>query len=143
MFPFRYLMSSIVRLMTLNRVGHAVTFMKYLPSVVSLIFLTKSLIWNKITFWLLNLLNFAVNESWWLNLQRVSLKKVTNIFFSIQFFIAYCKDFKSLLLNNQTTFQKSSSVEPFINQEPPVLEPLGWKELKWKSLKWSSSRNSL
>ena len=75
-------MSSIIRLRTLNRVGHAVTFMKYLTSVVSLIFLTKSLIWNKITFWLLNLLNLAVNESWWLmNLQRVSLKKVANIFF--------------------------------------------------------------
>ena len=75
-------MSSIIRLMTLNRVGHAVTFMKYLASLVSLIFLTKSLIWNKITFWLLNLLNLAVNESWWLmNLQRVSLKKLANIFF--------------------------------------------------------------
>ena len=47
--------------MTLNRVklGCAVTFMKYFPSVVSLIFLPKILIWNKITFPASNLLNFA------------------------------------------------------------------------------------
>ena len=47
--------------MTLNRVklGRAVTFMKYLASVVSLIFLAKTLIWNKITFLTSNLLNFA------------------------------------------------------------------------------------
>ena len=47
--------------MTLNRVklGCAVTFMKYLASVVSLIFLAKTLIWNKITFPASNLLNFA------------------------------------------------------------------------------------
>ena len=32
--------------------------MKYLASVVSLIFLPKTLIWNKITFQLSNLLNF-------------------------------------------------------------------------------------
>ena len=53
--------------MTLNRVklGLAVTFMKYLPSVVSLIFLAKILIWNKITFPSSNLLKLAelvVNE---------------------------------------------------------------------------------
>ena len=47
--------------MTLNRVklGRAVTFMKYLASVVSLIFLPKILIWNKITFPTSDLLNFA------------------------------------------------------------------------------------
>ena len=53
--------------MNLNRVklGRAVTFMKYLASVVSLIFLAKTLIWNKITFPASNLLNLAelvVNE---------------------------------------------------------------------------------
>ena len=53
--------------MTLNcvKLGRAVTFMKYLASVVSLIFLAKTLIWNKITFPASNLLNFAelvVNE---------------------------------------------------------------------------------
>ena len=47
--------------MTLNcvKLGRAVTFMKYLASVVSLIFLAKTLIWNKITFPASNLLNFA------------------------------------------------------------------------------------
>ena len=47
--------------MTLNRVklGHAVTFMKQLASVVSLIYLPKSLVWNKITFPESNKSNFA------------------------------------------------------------------------------------
>ena len=47
--------------MTLNRVklGRAVTFMKHLASVVSVIFLPKTLIWNKITFPPSNLLKFA------------------------------------------------------------------------------------
>ena len=47
--------------MTLNclKLGRAVTFMKYLASVVSLIFLAKTLIWNKTTFPASNLLNFA------------------------------------------------------------------------------------
>ena len=46
-----------IRLMTLNHVklGRAVTFRKYLASVVSLIFLQKTLICNRITFRLLNL----------------------------------------------------------------------------------------
>ena len=50
-----------IRLLTLNRVKlrRAVTFMKNLASVVSLIFLPKILIWNKITFPASNLLNFA------------------------------------------------------------------------------------
>ena len=47
--------------MTLNcvKLGRAVTFMKYLASVVSLTFLPKTLIWNKITFLASNSLNFA------------------------------------------------------------------------------------
>ena len=53
--------------MTLNRVklGRAVTFIKYLANVVSLIFLLKTLNWNKITFPTSNSLNLAelvVNE---------------------------------------------------------------------------------
>ena len=53
--------------MTLNdvKLGHAVTFMKYLASIISLICLAKTLIWNKITFSALQLLNLAelvVNE---------------------------------------------------------------------------------
>ena len=47
--------------MALNcvKLGGTVTFMKYLASVVSLIFLAKTLIWNKITSLASNLLNFA------------------------------------------------------------------------------------
>ena len=53
--------------MTLNCVnlGRPVTFMKYLASVVSLISLAKTLIWNKVTFPASNSLNLAelvVNE---------------------------------------------------------------------------------
>ena len=52
-------MNSICSLNDSYRVhlGCAVTFMKYLAGVVSSIFLSKTLIWNKITFRLLNLLN--------------------------------------------------------------------------------------
>ena len=47
--------------MALNRVklGRAVIFMIYLAGVVSLIFLAKSLIWNKITFPAPSLMNFS------------------------------------------------------------------------------------
>ena len=65
--------------MTLDRIklGRAVTFMKYLTSVVSLIFLAKTFIWNKITFPASNSLNLAevvVNEP-----TKDIYKKVTNI----------------------------------------------------------------
>ena len=51
---------SFIRLMTFNRVklGRTVTFMKHLAGVASLIFLLKTLIWNKITSPASNLLNF-------------------------------------------------------------------------------------
>ena len=48
-----------------NKLGRAVTFMKYLASVVSFLFLAKTLIWNKIIFPALNWLNLTelvVNE---------------------------------------------------------------------------------
>ena len=47
--------------MILNRrkLRRAVTFMKYLASVASLILLPKTLIWNKITLPPSNMLNFA------------------------------------------------------------------------------------
>ena len=47
--------------MTLNRTKlvPTVTFMKYLASAVSLIFLEETLIWNKITFSASNSLNLA------------------------------------------------------------------------------------
>ena len=47
------------------KLGRAVTFMKYLASAISLIFLVKTLTWNKITFPVSNSLNLAelvVNE---------------------------------------------------------------------------------
>ena len=74
--------------MTLNRVklGRAVTFMKYRASIVSLIFLPKTLNWNKITFLASNSLNLAelvVNE-----LIKSISKKITNIPFSIRFITA-------------------------------------------------------
>ena len=82
--------------MTLNdvKLGRAVTFMNYLASVVSLIFLPKTLIWNKITLRLSNLLNLAelvVNE-----LTKSISKRFANIPFFIRFITAYCKDFRSL-----------------------------------------------
>ena len=85
-----------IRRMTLNRVkvGRAVSFVKYLSGVVSLMFLPKTLIWNKITFPASNLLNFAElvkNE-----LMKSISKKFINISFSVQFITAYSKDFKSL-----------------------------------------------
>ena len=75
--------------MTLNRVklGRAVTFMKYLASVVSLIFLAKTLIWNKITLPAasnsLNLAKLVEND-----LMKNIYKKFTNISFSLRFIIA-------------------------------------------------------
>ena len=69
--------------MTLNRekLGRAVTFMKYLASIVSLIFLPETLIWNKTIFPASNSLNLAelvVDE-----LMRSISKKFTNIPFPI------------------------------------------------------------
>ena len=69
--------------MTLNRVKlvRAVTFMKYPASVIRLILLPKTLIWNKITFPASNLLNFALlleNE-----IMKSISKKIVNIPFSI------------------------------------------------------------
>ena len=82
--------------MSLNRVKllHAVTFMKYLTRVVSLIFLPKTLILNKSTFRLsssLNLAELVVNE-----LTKRIPEKFANVPFSIRFVTAYCKHFKSL-----------------------------------------------
>ena len=67
--------------MTLNRVklGRAVTFIKYFDSVVSLIFVAKTSIWNKITFPASNLLNLAelvVNEH---------MKSIYKIFYPYSF----------------------------------------------------------
>ena len=82
--------------MTVNRaeIGHEVTFMKCLASVVSLIFLPKTLILKKITFHLsnsLNLVELVENE-----LTKSIFKKISYIPFSIRFINAYYKDFRSL-----------------------------------------------
>ena len=89
-------------LMTLNclKLGRAVTLMKYLASVVSLIFPPKPFIWNKIMFLiskLLNLVELVVNE-----LTKSISKKFTSIPFSIWFITARCKErdnFKKTLIN--------------------------------------------
>ena len=67
--------------MTLNHIklGRTVTFTKYLASVVSLIFLAKTLILNKITFPALNLLNFAELVEG--ELMKSICEKFTNISF--------------------------------------------------------------
>ena len=66
--------------------------MKFLVNVVSLIFLPKTLIWNKITFPALNFLNFVKLEQNEL-IKNISKKKLTNIPFSIQFTADCCEDF--------------------------------------------------
>ena len=73
--------------MTLTHIklGSAVTFMKYLASVVSLIFLPKTLIWNKITFSALNSLNFAEL------VENELMKSISEIFYQYTFFyLIYC-----------------------------------------------------
>ena len=68
--------------MTLIRVklGRAVTFMKYLASVVSLIFLQKIFSWNKITFPASNLLHFAEL------VENEPLKSISKIIYQYFFF---------------------------------------------------------
>ena len=79
--------------MSLNyvKLGRTVTLMKYLASVVSLIFRAKTLISNKITFPASNPLNLAVLV---VNETMKSIYK--SIYQHIRFIIVKCKDFKSL-----------------------------------------------
>ena len=76
-------------LMTLSHVKlvHAVTFMKYLAGVVSLIFQPKTLICNKITFLASSSLNVA--ESAVSELIKSISKKFTNYPFAIRLITAY------------------------------------------------------
>ena len=73
--------------MTLNRVklGRAVTFMKYLTSIVSLIFLPKMLIWNKMTFPISLSLNFAelVENEFMKSISKKQKQKQHSFFYSI------------------------------------------------------------
>ena len=67
--------------MTANRLklGCAVTFMKYLASVVPLIFLTKPLIWNKFKLNLMNLAELVENEP----MKCIYQKLYQNFFFCL------------------------------------------------------------
>ena len=69
--------------MTLDRLklGRAVTFVKYLASVVSLLFLAKTLIWNKINFRTLNLMNLAEL------VENEPMKSIYKKFTKIPFFV--------------------------------------------------------
>ena len=89
-------MNSIYSLMTLNckKLGLAVNFMKYLVSVVSLIFLAQTLNWDKITFPASNLLNFAElveNES-----LKSIYKKICQYSYSYSSSDLMCHVFKGL-----------------------------------------------
>ena len=68
--------------MTFNRLklGRAVTFMKHLPNVVSLIFLPNTLIWNKITFPASDSLKFAEL------VENELMKSISKIFYPYSFF---------------------------------------------------------
>ena len=90
---------------------------------------TKTLIWNKIMFGLSNLLNLAEMVEKDL-VKSISKKRFSNITFSIRFITAYCKDFRSLSLKNKINFQKSLSVQLFVNHELPVADLLVRGELK-------------
>ena len=82
--------------MTLNRVkiGRTVTFMKYLDSVITLIFLLKTLIWNKIMFPASNSLNFEdLREN---DLMKSISEKFYQYSFPIQFIAVYQQNFRSL-----------------------------------------------
>ena len=82
--------------MTYNRVklGRAVTFMKDLESVVSLIFLPKTSIWYKIMFPASNFLSFAdlvENEL----TKSISKKNLPTFFFLSNFSLLFVKTLKA------------------------------------------------
>ena len=92
--------------MTLNRakLGRVVTFLKYLATIVSLVVLWKTLIWNKITFSASNLLSFSElveNE-----LMKNISKKILQYFFFYPVYRSFCKALKSLSLKNYIQSQK-------------------------------------
>ena len=85
--------------MTLNciKLGRAVTFIKYLASEVSVIFLPKTLIWKKIKLWIPNLLNLVelvVNE-----LTKSISKKIYQYSLFYPFYHCCCKDFRKTLIS--------------------------------------------
>ena len=77
-------------LIHLIKLGRVITFMKYLARVVSLVFLVKSLIWNKIMFVESNLLTLpmlVVNEP---------MKSICKIYQYYFFYTIYHDSQKSL-----------------------------------------------
>ena len=92
--------------MTLNyvKLGRAVTFMKCLASVVSLIFLAETLVWNKFTFPTSNLLNFVEL------VENESLKSIYKKIYQYSYFysIHHClmQRFKELITNELDNFTK-------------------------------------
>ena len=92
--------------MTLDRVklGRAVTFMKYLASLVSLIFLAKTLIRNKITFPASNLQNFVeLVESEPL---KSIYKKIYQYYFFYPIYHYLMKRFQEFITNKLDNFTK-------------------------------------
>ena len=92
--------------MTLNyaKRGRAVILMKYIASVVSLIFLAETLVWNKFTFLTSNLLNFAEL------VENESLKSIYKKIYQYSYFysIHHClmQRFKELITNELDNFTK-------------------------------------
>ena len=118
--------SIFIPLMTLNgvKLGLVVTFMKYLASVVSLILLAKTLIWNKITFPASNLLNFAEL------VENKSLKSICEKIYQYSYFylIYHClmQRFQELTTNEPDNFTKILiSIVFLINHELPVFQLWG------------------
>ena len=92
--------------MSLNRVklGCAVTFIKYLASVVSLIFLVKTLIWNKIMFSASNSLNLAelvLNEP----VKSIN-KNVYQYYYFYSIYHCLMPRFQELITKGQDNFTK-------------------------------------
>ena len=77
--------------LNLVKLGRVVTLMKYLAGAVSLIFIAKTLIWNKNTSSASNSLNLAElvkNEPMKSIYKKQKQKKMANIPFSIRFITA-------------------------------------------------------
>lgn len=118
-FPFWYLTSSIYSPMTLNhlKIGGAVAFMKYFTKVASLIFLTKTSIWNKITIRLLNSFDRVWHDGVICKIKCIGM---------IGMFLKFITSFLESKLERVVLNGQSSSCEPVLVGEPQgsVLGPL-------------------
>ena len=111
--------------MTLNRVklGHAVTFIKYVASVVSLIFIAKNLIWNKITFPTSNLSNLA--EPVKSKPLKGTYKKIYQYSYFYLIYHSLMKRFQELITNELDNFTKIIISIVFDYHELPVFRLWG------------------